>query len=915
MKAQELPPIKNFTPNMYGAENQNWAISQSAQDYIYVANNSGLLEYNGADWKLYPSPNSTVLRSVNVIGSKIYTGCYMEFGYWEKDKFGKLIYQSLSDLIKDKLVEEDFWNIIEFESFVLFQSLQRIYIYDTNKKSFNIINSEVSLPKIFEVDGSIYFQKIGEGVFKIENGVPVLISNNPILKTNIIVGVYFINNTLCLQTQDLGIFKLVNNSIVKWNILANKYLEDLSVYSSIQLKDGSLVLGTISDGIFHLNQNGDVLSSINQGKGLNNNTVLALYEDKDQNIWVGLDNGVSVINFNSPFSVFSDFNGDLGSVYTSAVFQENLYLGTNQGLFYKKLNSNGEFKFIEGTKGQVWCLKVIDETLFCGHNSGTFIVNNNKVKLIANIMGTWNIKPIKNTKLLLQGNYNGLSVLEKNENGWAYRNTLKGYTISSRFFEFVNPHQIFVNHEATGVLNLEIDANYERVLNYEVISSAPKSVKSSIATYNNKLFYASNSGVFEYSKSEDKFLKDTFLTESLAIDTEYISGKLIVDTQTNTLWGFTKKNIVYFSPGKLDSDLRAHKFSLPAELRNFLPGFESLSHITDEMYLFGTSHGYVKLDSDKLSEDSFSVAINSIQKSVLDNKKNDVLLNEKGEFESFENNMFFEFSVPEYNKFFEVNYQYQLIGMYDDWSGWSSTSTASFENLPYGDYTFNVKSQIGNRVSENVATFSFTILRPWYLSNKMIVVYMLLFISLLFLTHSIYKYKFNKQKKLLLAKKQSEFAFSQLESDKVIMKLKNEKLQDEIEGKTRELSLSTMSIVKKNEILNKIKNELELLNNDSLKPVIRIINKDLKNTGDWEMFQEAFNNADSDFLKKVKNVHPSLTPNDLRLCAYLRLNLSSKEIAPLLNISVRSVEIKRYRLRKKMELQHEKSLVAYILEL
>ena len=68
------------------------------------------------------------------------------------------------------------------------------------------------------------------------------------------------------------------------------------------------------------------------------------------------------------------------------------------------------------------------------------------------------------------------------------------------------------------------------------------------------------------------------------------------------------------------------------------------------------------------------------------------------------------------------------------------------------------------------------------------------------------------------------------------------------------------------------------------------------------MFKEAFNNADKDFIKKLKSIHPNLTPNDLRLCAYLRLNLSSKEIAPLLNISPRSVEVKRYRLRKKMEL-------------
>ena len=69
------------------------------------------------------------------------------------------------------------------------------------------------------------------------------------------------------------------------------------------------------------------------------------------------------------------------------------------------------------------------------------------------------------------------------------------------------------------------------------------------------------------------------------------------------------------------------------------------------------------------------------------------------------------------------------------------------------------------------------------------------------------------------------------------------------------------------------------------------------------------------FIKKIKSLHPELTPNDLRLCAYLRLNLPSKEIAPLLNISHRSVEVKRYRLRKKMNLDHKENLTEYILNL
>ncbi len=916
MEAQEVPPIKNYSSNDYNAENQNWAISQSSEKYIYIANNSGLLEFNGANWQLYPSPNNTILRYVNVIDDKIYTGGYMEFGYWEKNEFGKLMYTSLSEKIKADLIEEDFWKIIKFDSFILFQSLKRIYIYDTKNDSFNIIESEGSLPKLFKVKEGIYFQKIGEGIFKIENGKPILISAHPVFQNNILVNIFTIDNEFLFQTQEFGIYKLVNEIPVKWEVKANEIISKLSIYSSIQLQNGSIVIGSISKGIFHIDQQGNIINAINQEKGLNNNTVLSMFEDSDNNLWLGLDNGISVVNFNDPFNVYYDLKGKIGSVYASAIFKNKLYLGSNQGLFYKELNSNNDFEFIDGTYGQVWCLKIIDDTLFCGHNSGTFIVNDNSVELISTILGTWDIKPTKSENLLLQGNYNGISVLEKKSGKWQFRNKLNGYSISSRFFELKNDKEVFVNNEYNGVLKLTINKDFTSVLSSEIEENAPKMLKSGLVKYENQIFYTSGQGVFKLDSSLNIFKKDTIISKYFLEEDNYVSGKLIVDNVTNTLWGFTDKNIIYFTSGKLDNVLRVNKIAVPASIRNFLPGFESMIHLSDRVYLFGTSRGYFKLDLDKITNVDFEVTINSIDKSVLDGEKNHVSLLEKSEFKSFENNLYFQFNVPIYNKYFEVNYKYHLEGLNQDWTDWSTATHVSFENLPYGDYTFKVKARIGNILSKNIATYTFRIERPWYISNLMIVVYVLLFIVLIGVVHFIYKRNFNKQKKLLLLKKQRELAFSQLESEKVIMKLRNEKLQDEIESKTRELSSSTMNIIKKNEILNTIKDELSSLKDDSkVKPVIKIINKNLTNTGDWEMFQEAFNNADSDFLKKVKIAHPTLTPNDLRLCAYLRLNLASKEIAPLLNISARSVEIKRYRLRKKMDLPHEKSLVEYILEL
>jgi len=182
-----------------------------------------------------------------------------------KNEFGNLRYTSLSKKIKEDLVEEDFWKILKFDSFILFQSLLRIYIYDTKNDSFNIIESEVSLPKLFKVKESIYFQKMDEGIFKFENGKPILISNDLVFQKNILVNIHVINNELLFQTQELGAYKLVDGTLVKLEIPANNAISNLSIYCSIQLQDGSIVIGSISKGIFHIDQQGNIINSTTGG--------------------------------------------------------------------------------------------------------------------------------------------------------------------------------------------------------------------------------------------------------------------------------------------------------------------------------------------------------------------------------------------------------------------------------------------------------------------------------------------------------------------------------------------------------------------------------------------------------------------------------------------------------------------------
>ncbi|WP_223032215.1 helix-turn-helix and ligand-binding sensor domain-containing protein [Hanstruepera marina] len=914
--SQELPPIGGFSPQDYDADNQNWDISQTSNKYIYIANNKGLLEYDGATWDFYPTPNQTVMRSVHVVGKRVYTGSYMEFGYWDKDGKGTLNYTSLSNKLDSIVEDEEFWKIINIKNWVLFQSLDRIYIYNTIDESFQVVAPKSRIVKMYQINDDVFYQVFGEGVYKIENGSSLLFIDSAQILESRIVNLFDYKDGYLVITERNGFYYYKDGDLTNWDYEIDDILNNITVYSAEILKNKTILLGTISNGLLALDHNGKFLYHINQTRGLQNNTVLTITEDIDNNIWLGLDNGVNFIKSNSPYKIYYDSSGKLGTTYTSIIYNDYIYLGTNQGLFFKKTNSNQDYIIVPETNGQVWSLIEINGELFCGHDRGTFIVNgNNEATLLPGTQGTWALKPISgNPNLIIQGTYDGLNILEKKASKWSLRNRIIGFDISSRYFELID-NKVFVSHEYKGVFKIELSPDFEEALKVEKEPSFEKGLNSSLIKYNESIFYANQDGVFNYSQLKNSFYKDSILSK-LYNKTEYTTGKLVVD-KTNKLWGFSEYNLAFLDFDSFGNIPELVNIPLPKKQINSMNGYENISHLFKNQYLLGTSNGYLIIDLSKLNTDyEFNISINHIEVGRLDSEMNKVALQGSSVFKNKTNNLFFSYSIPEYYKYSEKRYQYLLEGYNNNWSGWTDENTHLFENLPYGEYTFKVRGKIGNIETINTASFNFVIEKPWYLSNVFIIIYIIGGMIMLLIIHLFYRAYYKNQRKKILEQTQKDLELKELENQQQITNFKNETLTQDIENKNRELAISTMSLIKKNEFLNDIKEELKKLNPDKkLNPVIRLIDKNINNSNDWEMFEEAFNNADKDFLKKVKSKHQSLTHNDLRLCAYLRLNLSSKEIAPLLNISVRSVEVKRYRLRKKMELEHETSLTDYILEL
>jgi DNA-binding CsgD family transcriptional regulator len=850
---------------------------------------------------------------VEVVGDKFFTGAYMDVGFWEKDIYNKLKYTSLLPSFPGDVSDgEQFWHIENIGETVIIQSFDAIYLYNISSKSVKVLETPKgqTILNLYKVNNEIFYFIPESGLYRVSNASGELIIPSASLDGSEIVMINRRNDGIELVTRTGNFYKWEEGVVESIYKGISEKLKNVSLFSALVLEDETFLLGSVENGLYQIDREGNVLQHYNQERGLQNNTVLSLFSDAEENIWVGLDNGLSVININSPFRLFHDNVGKIGTVYTSYQDEDYLYLGTNQGLYFRK-NSEEKFTFLEGTNGQVWSIQEINGDLLCGHNNGTFLIEGENAQKISKRQGTWIVKDfLPRENVYIQGHYNGFSFLKKTSEGFEDVPLVNDFPHSSKHIVSKANGEIWIGNEHKGVFKLKLEDSLQKIeyfQNYPFENSI--GITSSIFEFKDAIYYSSRENIFLYDRGNDVFTKNNKLARSLT-GINRISGRIFL--QNEKLWAFSEQSVLSIAQSELNEDFFIAEIFIPKELRTIPQGYENISHLGSNKYLLGLIDGYLIFKED--FEDSYSeenIRIENVLKSTLEEDSLYVPLAGSEPLHYRSNNLKFNYSIPEYRKFTVPVFSYRLTGLSDRWSSWNSSTTATFKNLPFGDYSFEVRGKVGNTLIP-ASSFSFEIARPWYWSNLAIAVYLLLFLVLLYIIHQVYKREHEKR----IRENEKALLVKNLEAEQEIIKLKNERLEKEMESKNKELAVSTMSLIKKNEFLSKIKEQLKANGNaPQVKTVIKTIDKDISEEDNWKFFKKAFNNADKDFFKKIKSRHPDLTSTDLKLCAYLRLNLSSKEIAPLLNISVKSVEIKRYRLRKKMDLPHEKNLTDYILEI
>ncbi|MGZ2370667.1 triple tyrosine motif-containing protein [Ancylomarina sp. YFZ004] len=922
-----VPFVKNFQKLDYHGANQNWDVTQAKSGIMYFANSDGLVEYDGASWKIFPLPSKQIVRSVAVDSlGRVYVGAHEEFGYWERNSKGQFKYFSLVDLVSEESIRnQDIWKICVLNNRVYFQSFAGIFSYDG--KRMQMIDTPANIFTLFKIKNRLLVSIQQMGLYEIKADTLVLLEgSDQLAPQNINVLMPYSADELLVGTELGGLYLYSRGKLRAWKNDADFLFKKSQLNKATSVEIGSesyFIFGTITQGLVILDRKGKIYCHLTKKSGLQNNTILGLRVDKHKNLWLSLDNGIDFINLNSTFRYYRDRSGELGTVYSAAVFQDKLYLGTNHGLFcadwdMTHFRLRGEFSLVENTQGQVWDLKLIDDVLFCGHNSGTFTISNQGIKKISDVSGGWVLKQVPNQPdILIQGTYIGLVIYKKEHGNWFMSRMILGYHEPTEFLEFDFKGNLWASHAYRGLYKLQLNTDLTSVLNIDEFGSEEgltEDLNINVFKVDEQVVFSTGKALFSYDYNTEQLAPYQKLNNELK---SFKKSHKILSIDRHNYWFFNKGKCakVEMEHGKVK---RIDALSFQLLRGNTLDGYENIVDLGKDQFLICLDDGF-SIFTDQKNETSASldghrVILQKIScNSQTSREQIDLDLENPLKINNSNNNLNFEFALPVY-RYGAMKYQWKLDGYDAFWSEPVGRNKVRYSKLSHGDYTFKVRATDNYGNLSSITEYQFTILPPWYLSGPFKIAYLVLLFVFIGLFRVIYYSKLDKQKKKYYLKLQAE-------NEEQIIKLKNDHLRIEIESKSKEIANYTMMVTKKNELLNQLKEQLEKLEKYTvasaakkrLIDINKLIQTGIKSQDHWSVFNENFDKANETFLLNLKKGFPDLTPNDLRFCAFLRMNMTSKEIASLLNISPRSVEVKRYRLRKKLNMEHEENLVVFLM--
>jgi len=909
--------IKNFSKGDYHAAYQNWDIVKGSDHFIYVANNSGLLEFDGISWNFYTSPEINNVRAVfyDEGTNRIYTSGYREMGYWVRDEFGILNYNSLTPLASDKFTRnEEFWKIVVFKQKIIFQSFQGLFVYDG--EHFQAIRPQGFLNTMESFKGKLLLLKLNRGIFQLENNLEIPYMTGDFFNDKLVRFVLpWKNESMLIGTAENGVYRFDGEQYIREFPDHTDYFMENTINRACIYADSVLVVGTILDGLIGLDREGAELFRINELSGLQNNTVLSIESD-EEGIWASLDRGIAYINLQGENRYSIHRTNNIGASYSAAVLGGMFYLGTNQGLYAKpKDAADDEFELVSGTQDQVWDCHVYQDQLFVSHNSGTFMIKDGELEKISDFRGGFCIRENSyQPNTLLQSTYSSILFFEPEQESWRVAHTIRNFGDLIRYIELDHLNNIWAAHMRRGVYKLSLNDRQDSVKDiryYGKNSIFGQEYGIKVFKLENRIVFTTGSLLYTYDDIHDSIILYDGVNEAVG---DYASAHRIIKAPDHHYWFINKEGcaLFHFNYGNIEL-VREY----PRELFGIhvIEDFENIIPVSRYEAIYCLENGYALLNADPVTNLSSGKvpAISLKSFSTFDKNGQVTRLNiskKRYTLPHSRNNLTLQYSYPQY-KANSLKFYMKIEGLSEQWEESENNSDFQITRLPSGEYRILVYAENEWHQRSEIHQVEVRVYQPWYRSLLAWIIYLIILSALMIYVRNISVRRIEQRERKRRELKEQE-----------LIKLRNQNLRADLNFKTRELANSTMSIIKKNEFLLEMKDTLASQKyqlgtrfpDKFYNHIVKKIDQNIASGDDWKIFETNVGKAHEFFIQKMINDHPDLTHSDLRLCTYLRMNLSSKELAPLLNISHKSIEVHRSRLRKKLRLSGDDNLVAFLLE-
>jgi signal transduction histidine kinase/CheY-like chemotaxis protein/streptogramin lyase len=743
--------FKNFTPGDYDHQPQNWSILQDNRGIIYVANQGGVLEFDGVSWRIIKIPNWSVRSIVIDDTGGIYVGGNNEIGYLAPGANGTRQYVSLLDYWDEN--KRDFsvvWKAHITNEGIYFNTTLFLYRLDPKTMHLKEWKPKNQFFASFTYDGELFIRQNNIGLMHMVKDSLELVPGGEIFAAKkIYMMVPYDSRRMLIGTRSHGFYFYDGTKATPFLTEVDDYLIKNQVYHGIRLSSspGYFALATRRGGLVIMDSHGKVKYLFNKSTGLQSDNVKYVFEDVQGNLWLALEKGVSKIEYGSPFFLYDD-RFDLSGVVLAEVNHHGvLYAGTTWGLYVFD-SSLKKFRPVPGISSNCWSLRSVDNGILAAASEGVFQLQDGIDEVRRIIDDTsFILQPSQRDKRRIWvGTRRGLLSLYRQSKDSLWHEEYRFKDIDREIRTIIEDRKgnVWLGLTSEGIIKVEFtgDMSQPAVTRYDTSHGLPDAEVRVFKAAGHVVF-TTEMGIYRFDETKEAFIPDMTLGNQFAGGEKSTAVFQIAEDKNNNIW-FHSLSRNFLAVPDAEGKFVIHTKPLSriphAQVNAVYPDPDGVS------VWFGGTDGLIRYDStiEKKCKTKYSTLIRDLLINgvslLYDNKKYQYKIYNRKKTDALipviaykERNLRFIYAASFYEAEHETQYRYILKGYDEDWSSWSTKTQIDYTNLDSGRYTFQVqaKNVYGDLGGE--AVFKFKVLPPWYKTWWAFVIYAFLFFGVIFL--------------------------------------------------------------------------------------------------------------------------------------------------------------------------------------